>query len=107
MSGPRPAPQQEDQQVQDSGEAKQRPLDSMTPDSRWNEKAKAVHGKECWEESSHCGTGHCRGVGSIPGKAQCIKDLGLRQLWQRSQLQLGFSVRPRNLHMPWVQPKNK
>ena len=32
----------------------------------------------------------CNSAGLIPGLAQWFKDLALRQLWLRSQLQLGF-----------------
>ena len=31
-----------------------------------------------------------------------LKDLALPQLWCRLQLWLGFSLWPRNFHMPWV-----
>lgn len=36
---------------------------------------------------------------------QQVKDLGLLQLWCRSQLQRRFNLWPRNLHMPLRQPQ--
>ena len=47
----------------------------------------------------------CSAVGSIPGQAQCIKNLALPQLWHRSQMQFGFNPWSGNFHMPRVQPK--
>ena len=38
------------------------------------------------------------------GLSQWAKDLGLLQVWRRSQLQLGFDPWPGNFHMLWVQP---
>ena len=43
-------------------------------------------------------------AGLIPGVIQCIKDLALPWLWCRVQLQLQFNPKPRNFHMPQVQP---
>lgn len=34
---------------------------------------------------------------------QWVKDQALLQLWQRSQLWVGFDPWPRNGHMPWRQ----
>ena len=58
--------------------------------------------------------------GSIPGLAQCFKDLALLQAAAQvadaaqilrgcgcgvgQQLQLQFNPQPGNIHMPWVQP---
>lgn len=54
------------------------------------------------KRSSRCGTtgsaaswGHWD-TGSIPGLAQCLKDLALPQLWLRLHLGLGFDPWPSN-----------